>query len=120
MEDLLVSLACQLIVSKTDLKIVVQKTLKQTECHYTLCGRERTPLVPTMPTIPWWILSGTRNSSTTDYTPTSIPVSVIKSAVFAPLMRLQWARILIYIGDMIALVRCLNEMFFFLYHPTDL
>jgi len=35
MEELLVSLACQLIVSKTELKIVVQKTQNYPECHYT-------------------------------------------------------------------------------------
>jgi len=35
MEELLVSLACQLIVSKTELKIVVQKTQNYTECRYT-------------------------------------------------------------------------------------
>jgi len=34
MEELLVSLACQSIVSKTELKIVVQQTQNYTECHY--------------------------------------------------------------------------------------
>jgi len=36
MEELLVSLACQLIAFKTDLKSVVQKTQKYTECHYNV------------------------------------------------------------------------------------